>query len=182
MSATASGAEVVIGCVDGSIRRCTTSRDLLSHVVEVGHTAPITAICFDRTGHFVTGTAAGDLQSWDIADYGNISCARNPKFGAVNAIAFLEPEGNETVDQARIITGWEDGFIRCMDYATLSQVLWFVPGAHRGGVTTLASKISSKLNYMISGGQDGIVRIWRLSNRELVTQYADHRGRVRISL
>ena len=30
------------------------------------------------------------------------------------------------------------------------------------------------LQYLVSGGGDGAVRVWRMANRELVTQYNEH--------
>ena len=36
-------------------------------------------------------------------------------------------------------------------------------------------QMDSSLQYIVSGGGDGAVRVWKMSNRELVTQYTEHR-------
>lgn len=44
----------------------------------------------------------------------------------------------------------------------------------RGGTRALAVCVDASVQYIASGGNDGAIRIWRLSNRELVTQYSEH--------
>jgi WD40 repeat protein len=143
--------------------------DLQYVVVGVSHTTEITSIAFGTVSStiFATGTRAGDIRIWDITDYASLACIRLPKSGAVTSLV-MAPDGS-------IISGWQDGFIRCHD-GTLNRQLWLVPGAHRGATTTLAmySNTNSSLSFLASGGDDGTVRVWRLGNRELVTQYTEH--------
>ena len=51
---------------------------------------------------------------------------------------------------------------------------WEIARSHRGAVTT----IYADENYIISGGEDGIVRIWGRANRVMILQLSDHRRSV----
>jgi WD40 repeat protein len=68
-------------------------------------------------------------------------------------------------DDGSIVTGWRDGFIRCFD--STGRILWEVANAHRGSVTT----IYCDANYVLSGGEDGAVRVWARTNRKLLIQF-----------
>lgn len=105
-------------------------------------------------------------------------------------------------NNSHVVSGWKDGSVKCLDI-TLQRVVWTIPQAHRDGVTTIAICSSSALStgqksrappsssglqnrgttngsrgvnveYMVTGGKDGAIRIWKLSTRELVTQYTEH--------
>jgi len=53
--------------------------------------------------------------------------------------------------------------------------MWFIPTAHRDGTTSIASHVDPSLQYFVTGGGDGAVRVWKYTNRELMTQYTEHR-------
>ena len=76
-------------------------------------------------------------------------------------------------EDGHIITGWSDGFIRCFDGAA-GALRWEIARCHKGAITT----IFADENYIISGGEDGIVRIWGRSNRVMIIQLSDHRRSV----
>ncbi len=76
-------------------------------------------------------------------------------------------------DDGSILTGWKDGFLRCYDPQN-SQLRWEIPNAHRGAVTSLFINA----NYIISGGEDGILRLWARSTHQLLTQYSDNRKQI----
>lgn len=149
------------------------SDSLQFDIVSVGHTSPITCTDMGNTNDggkctlFVTGTRNGDIKVWDVADYACLAASSWNKSGSVLSLCFVD-------NSKYVISGWEDGFIRCHDTETLSKVLWYIPSAHRGGVNSLACHVDAKLQYFVSGGADGACRIWRMSNRELVTQYTEH--------
>jgi WD40 repeat protein len=134
---------------------------------------------------FVTGSNNGELRVWDLVDYACQALLRLPKSGAVNAVNIVRGQGGDCV-----ISGWEDGFIRCHDLASLNRQLWFIANAHRGGVTSLDYQLSDSSQYVISGGVDGAVRfdqpsqsdslliwsrVWKMSTRELVLQHNEHK-------
>ena len=171
MSLSENGTEIIVACVTGSVYRCLVVG--LSHsLVTVGHTDPALCISFGSSDNstkslvFVTGTASGELRVWDISDYACLATARFPKSGAVQCVELVQGEF--------VLSGWKDGFIRCHDAATLTQQLWYIPNAHRDGTKSLHCHLSSSMQYIASGGGDGAIRVWKLSNRELVTQYTEH--------
>lgn len=61
------------------------------------------------------------------------------------------------------MTGWRDGFIRCFDRST-GNIVWEVANAHRGSITA----IYADANYILSGGEEGAVRVWARANRKLL--------------
>lgn len=74
---------------------------------------------------------------------------------------------------------WEDGFVRCHDVSSLTRQLWTLANAHRNGVQSLSAYVPAgagaaggggSLRFFVSGGGDGAVRVWRLDNREMITQ------------
>jgi WD40 repeat protein len=67
------------------------------------------------------------------------------------------------LDDDTLVTGWRDGFIRCYDRNT-NTMIWDIANAHRGSVTS----IYVDANYILSGGQDGAVRIWARTNKKLL--------------
>jgi WD40 repeat protein len=52
--------------------------------------------------------------------------------------------------------------------------MWFINGAHRNGATSVAAHVDGSVQYLVTGGGDGAVRVWRFSNRELVAQFTEH--------
>ncbi len=179
VSSMSNGTEVLVTCASSTIYRILID-DFSSNVVGVGHTNAISCISFSKTKDFeaardgdmtpgtffATGTKTGELRVWDVADYACLAVTSYPKSGAVLSVAM--PDNNT------VVSGWEDGFVRCHDSQTLNRQLWYIATAHRGGCTTLTTHIDSTLQYLVTGGGDGAVRVWRLANRELVTQYTEH--------
>jgi len=91
--------------------------------------------------------------------------ATSRDMGSVLCLAFTE--------DGSVISGWADGSVRCFE-GSLRRQLWFIPGAHRGGANSVAVNMDGALSYFVTGGGDGAIRVWRLGNRELVTQYSEH--------
>ena len=67
------------------------------------------------------------------------------------------------MDDDSVVAGWKDGFIRAFD-RTNGNKIWEIANAHRGSVTA----VYADANYILSGGQDGAVRVWARSNRKLL--------------
>jgi len=74
------------------------------------------------------------------------------------------------LDDDTVMTGWQDGFIRCFDRST-NQCMWEVANAHRGAITA----IYADANYILSGGEEGAVRVWARANRKLLIQFNDQK-------
>ena len=54
-------------------------------------------------------------------------------------------------------------------------MLWEIANAHRGSVTS----VYADANYVLSGGEDGAVRVWARTNRKLLIQF---NGNIMISI
>jgi WD40 repeat protein len=138
----------------------------------MSHTSSITSIAFgSRVNTFATGTVSGEIKVWDLTDYACQSMTRESKSGSVLSLCVM---ANDTL----LLSGWENGFLRCHDLESLNRLVWYVPEAHRGGTTSIAAcseqDSQSRLQYIVTGGADGAVRVWRMSNRELVAQFTEH--------
>ena len=163
--------ELVVACSSGTVLRC-LSETFAHSVVGHGHTAPISALVFSASSTtFATGTKSGNLRVWDVSDYACLaSTTASGSPGSVAAVTSLCLADGDRL----LISGWDDGFVRCHDVPSLSRQMWSIPSAHRGGVRTIASHSDASLQYFVTGGADGAIRVWRLSTRELVTQYTEH--------
>lgn len=75
-----------------------------------------------------------------------------------------------------VVTGWSDGFIRAFQITKhpYSPLLWDMVNAHNGPIST----IYVDENYIISGGMDGLVRVWSRKIRKLSYQIACHTKRI----
>lgn len=159
------GSELICGTNLGCIFRALT-RDLSNVIFAESHVGPCKDIAFgSRSDRFCVIDAAGFVRLWDSGNYSVLFRAGPSTRVAGTACAISEDE--------KILTGWQDGFMRYYDPAT-GAVVWEVPNAHRGGITALYID----QNYIISGGEDGIVRLWARQSHQLITQFTDNRRSV----
>lgn len=153
---THSRAEFLAACVSGNVYRC-LSADLTHTTATMSHISSISCIAFPGNSNngpeganiFVTATRSGELRVWDITDYSCLSITKLPKSGAVLCLS--------VVDSSTIISGWEDGSVKCMD--SRGSVRWEIAHAHRDGTTSIAVHLDPTLQYFASGGRDGAVRV-----------------------
>lgn len=80
-------------------------------------------------------------------------------------------------DGRSIISGWADGKVRAF-LPQSGKLLYVINDAHKNGVTALA--VSSDCGYIVSGGMEGEVRIWRIGRQTQImdANMKEHRGRV----
>ena len=98
----------------------------------------------------------GALKIWDLSEYKSIYTAVPSKASKGSSCCFAQDDGS-------LITGWRDGFVRCYDTQS-NRVLWEIANAHRGSVTSLYVDA----NYILTGGEDGAVRVWARTSRKLL--------------
>ncbi len=140
--------------------------DLSATIISQSHTCPIVCVGFGaRPDVFATGDVEGFIKVWDLSDYATIMTVEERKSGGVNCLCWI---GNNS-----IVAGFQDAFIRCYDAASGNK-LWEIPNAHKGPVTSIAVHTDSRLAYLVTGGDDGGVRVWALKNRELMIQFVEH--------
>jgi WD40 repeat protein len=100
----------------------------------------------------------GAVKLWDLSEYKSIFTAASFKNSRGSSCCIAKDDGS-------LVTGWRDGFIRA--YETTGRVLWEIANAHRGSVTSLYCDA----NYILSGGEDGAVRVWARTTRKLLIQF-----------
>lgn len=103
------------------------------------------------------------IRVWDASDYSAIAKAalKIPRI-VPNAVA---------MSVEAIISGWSDGQIRCHS-AEDGHELFSIRDAHTDGVTDI--KFSNNERFVISGGEQGDVRVWELRSRDLVSHLKQH--------
>lgn len=123
------------------------------------HTGSINDLNFGkRSDQFLSIDENGAVKVWDLSEYKSVFTGLATKNSRGSACCIAGDDGS-------IVTGWRDGFIRCFDPS--GRILWEVANAHRGSVTTLYADA----NYILSGGEDGAVRVWARTNRKLLIQF-----------
>ena len=103
----------------------------------------------------------GFILVWDLNDVIVITrCAPN-SMGRVRGSAVCLDEDKS------VVSGWKDGFLRCFTVTNkpISPIKWELANGHKGAVTA----IYADKNYYLSGGEDGIIRVWSKSARQLLT-------------
>ena len=76
-------------------------------------------------------------------------------------------------EEGNILTGTSDGSLTCLTN-DCGKTNWKI-GAHKGAVTCLFSSP----NYLLSGGEDCVVRIWAPNSRQLINQISVHQKTIR---
>jgi WD40 repeat protein len=77
-------------------------------------------------------------------------------------------------DGKSIVSGWDDGVIRAFTPQT-GKLMFEIPNAHSKGVTALA--FTHDAGRLVSGGGEGLVRVWKLGKetQTLVTGMKEHK-------
>lgn len=82
-----------------------------------------------------------------------------------------------TPDGKSIVSGWSDGKIRSFGPQS-GKLQYTINDAHQKAVTAIA--VASCSTKLISGGEEGMVRVWRIgkSSQQLEASMKDHKGPV----
>jgi len=144
--------------------------DFTNEVISTCHFARISDISFPYAYSDVYATCSkNDIRVWN----GKTSCELLrivvPNM-TCNAVDFMR-------DGKSIISAWDDGKIR--SYTPESGKLKYtIHDAHNKGVTALATTSTSK--RIISGGGEGQVRVWDVTDKEyrMVQAMKEHKGTV----
>jgi WD40 repeat protein len=157
LAVTPDGSRVLSGDEDGIVRQWPTL-GYVPRVLWTGRDTAVRAMAISSDGGDVAiGLANGDALVLDLV-------GDNPGFelsghsGAVNAIAY-------TPDGERVVTAGNDGTIRYWDTATGLLIGDPLTG-HGGAVLAIATTPDGQL---VSGGSDGLVRLWNPNPPPLVT-------------
>ena len=141
------------------------------------HSASVNDIAFNNAGNIndlcYTVDDNGNLYQFDLNDFNVIGFI--PANDDENANIVNVPKATSVFigDDQTIFLGYSSGSLKNFTN-DLSIKLFDIP-AHRGNVNC----IYVDGNYILTGGEDGIVRVWTRKNHELVIQIPAHHKNVR---
>ena len=152
--------ELIVGTQGGKLYRVLTN-DLSFLLHSDAHISVINDVSFGSDNNsFVSVDEAGAIKMWDLSDYKCTFTGYPTRQSGASRVFF-------TKDDNTVLVGYRDGFLRCFDTINAKAQLWDVSQAHRGAVTA----IYADQNYILTGGQDGAVRVWNRRTRQLLIQF-----------
>jgi len=167
MSMSSDGMEIMVVSTGGCSYQV-RSRDLsvkLHNQVSPGENYDI-AYPGSISDQFLTCSSDGIVTLWDANDYSaRLRCPTRPGSHPVCVAA------SEDI----IVTGCNDGRLLSYDFAQ-GHFQWHIDNAHKGGVTTV--KIASNVRFVVSGGEDGELRVWEFKTREMHAHMKEHKARI----
>ena len=126
------------------------------------HTGTIKDVSFGSSSDkFVSIDTNGALKLWDLSDYKCIFTAYANKASSGVSVAYALDDGQT------VMSGWSDGFLRAFVMEQGKGQIWEIANAHRGGITT----VYADANYILTGGEEGAVRVWARNTRQLLLQF-----------
>lgn len=141
---------------------------LKEELVQTAHSDKINCLAFPREYSEVFATCAlGCIRLWHL-----ITCRELLRINVPNldchCVAFM-PDGKS------IVSGWSDGKIRAFGPQS-GKLLYTINDAHHKAVTAIAATTDS--GRIVSGGQEGMVRIWRIGKQSQTMEASmkDHKG------
>lgn len=141
------------------------------------HSASVNDVAFNNAGNIndlcYTVDDNGNLYQFDLNDFNVIGFV--PANDDENANSVNVPKATSVFigDDQTIFLGYSSGSLKNFTN-DLSIKLFDIP-AHRGNVNC----IYVDGNYILTGGEDGIVRVWTRKNHELIIQIPAHHKNVR---
>ncbi|KAH7823813.1 putative WD repeat-containing protein 16 [Monocercomonoides exilis] len=135
------------------------------------HTGPVTGVAFPLSTSeiFASCSQSGDIRLWHMATGNELLRIEVPNQECL-CVCF-NPSGSE------IISGWSDGKIRAFGPET-GRLLYVINDAHKQ--VTCITTYSTTNQYIVSGGSEGQVRVWKLGreSQTLVATLKEHRTKV----
>lgn len=169
---SASGGRLLYGTASGDIfeRRGGGPSAGKAKLVSASPSGAVVALAYagGDSQRFATASEDGMVRVWSAVDYSVESSCMTKDAGRPSSLAF----SGEV-----IITGWEDGAIRASD-ADEGVALWAIAGCHKGPVRALI--LSHNQRFLCSGGDNGVVRVWEIKTKGLVSHLIGHEDGVRL--
>lgn len=139
-------------------------------LVQTSHSDKINDLSFPHEFSDVFTTCGlGSIRVWHLQTCRELLRINVPNLEA-HCVAF-------STDGKSIISGWSDGKIRAFGPQS-GKLLYTINEAHQKAVTAIAC--TSDSSRIISGGEEGLVRVWRIEKQSqpLEASMKDHRGAV----
>jgi len=176
------GRDALIGTDKSYLYRCQIiggGAELSLKLVSESHAAGVIAVGFppDVSDHVVSSAEDGSVRVWDLGDYSvKARCEGKAQAKALGGGAHnVHHATSLAVAVGCVMTGWTDGDVRCFDEET-GEHLWTINNAHRGGVSCLC--VAPNQAFIVSGGEEGDVRVWDVRSREMLCHLKEHTARV----
>ncbi|MCQ2816524.1 MAG: WD40 repeat domain-containing protein [archaeon] len=176
ISLTSDQKEIVCVSDIGKIFRVLTN-NLNYTLHSTAHSSSINGIAFNEAGNIndicYTVDNNGNCYQFDLNDFGVMGFIPANDDENANAVNIPQCTSVCIADDQSIFLGYSSGNIKNFTN-DLSTKLFDIP-AHRGKVNC----IYVDGNYILTGGEDGIVRVWSRTNHELIMQIPAHHSNVR---
>lgn len=192
LSLVAGGAELLVGTDTGrTYRLLTDDLGMPAAHLTVSHVGAPTDVAFgSRADVFATSADDGEVVVWDLSDYNAIAMMKqacvvprsrargcgDPDNAAPTRRNAVVGDGATClcwVTDVAVVAGYGDCHVRCF-HASDGTLEWAIPTAHRSPISAVACHVEASLAYLVTGGEDGSVRVWNLSTREVMMQFAEH--------
>ena len=176
ISVTSDYKEIVVAAMNGKIFRVLTN-DLNYILHSTSHTSSVNDIAFNEISkindYCYTIDDNGNLFQFDLNDFNILGYI--PANDDENATNFDIPRATSVKigDDESIYIGYSTGILR--NYSNDFSNKIFEIQTHKGNVNC----IYVDGNYILTGGEDGIVRVWTRRTHELVMQIPAHHRNVR---
>lgn len=162
--------EAVCGTADGFIYRIklpnsSNPQEILPAMLHSeSHTSLVKAVSYapESSDYFATISYDNTIRLWDASNYCVITKVFSTEFGQPSGLAY-------SLDC--LYTCWSRGFITSHS-SERGELLWCLKECHREGCSTLT--MSHNQRFLISGGENGEVRIWELKTREMMCHLKQH--------
>mmetsp|Transcript_6964 Transcript_6964/g.10193 ORF Transcript_6964/g.10193 Transcript_6964/m.10193 type:complete len:635 (+) Transcript_6964:20-1924(+) len=127
------------------------------------HYGAVTKVSFPSkvSDRFATCSDDGTVRFWDLSSYATLSSA-----------SFKNTPTSLTFVHDVAYIGFHDGTIRSMDTLN-SDILWDKPLSHQHSIEAMTSASTGK--FIVSGDDVGVMRVWSIHNKQLLTTFSEHR-------
>lgn len=151
---------------EGGLYRVSLDGD--AGVLREHHTGAVTGCAFSPTNPDVAATCSKDSSVilWNLNDYSALFKAKVQSAGAALCVCLVD---------SVLVSGWEDGQLRAHSMAT-GELIWAIKDVHKGGVTAVTA--SHNETFIVTGGEQGNLRVWDTRTRGMVVELRQHTKRI----
>lgn len=147
-----------------SAENSTSAQDSVRLVAQLGHASDVTTVAVSPDGALLaTGSADQTVCLWDVATGRQLPQFDAP-FGAIMTVAF-SPDGRHLLIASSL-------GVEVREVATGDTVRRIAVDAEKGGVR--AAAVSPDGAFVVTGGIDGIARVWSVVTGDEVLRLDDH--------